>query len=99
MNQALDVPAGGLFCFSRGEYSDYRCGDYFLAMESLSKKDFVAVIDSIKERCASGEIDMDYGLDDALYDNFVPTLIRTGKIIAVDCLEIHTGSYGEFNLS
>lgn len=108
MAQALDVPAGGLFMFSRGAYSNYGYCGHFLAMEPLDKSVFDAVCEAIMDRIRSGEIMSDsgvkidlsdtYDVGSIMDDHFVPEMIRTGKIIAVDCVEIHTGSYGEFDL-
>jgi hypothetical protein len=107
--QALEVQAGGLFCFSEGEYSDFRYTGHFLAMEPLNRTVFESVVESVKSRIESGELRNHRGntvdpscmssVNPILQEYFIPELIRTGKIISVDCVEIHTGSYGEFSLA
>lgn len=92
--QRLHVPAGKLFCLSRGEYSDYGYEGHFLALVEITPEMFREV-----EAEANGKKDdwgcYEYGAD----DRFIPALIRRGWVMDVDCIEIHTGSYGDLSLS
>lgn len=99
--QALTVPAGKLFCLSRGEYSDYGYCGHFLALVNLTPEMFREVeeeckaaqkIENEKEDWSPGD---DYGSD----DKFIPALVRRGWVMDVDCVEIHTGSYGRLELA
>lgn len=91
--QRLHVPAGKLFCLSRGEYSDYGYEGHFLALVEITPEMFREV-----EAEARGKKDeygsYEYGAD----DRFIPAIIRRGWVVDIDCIEIHTGSYGELSL-
>lgn len=92
--QRLTVPAGKLFCLSRGEYSAYGYAGHFLALVDITPDMFREA-----EKDARGEPD-EWG--DYLYgaeDRFIPALVKRGWVMDIDCVEIHTGSYGELNLS
>lgn len=99
--QAALVPAGKLFCISRGEYSDYGYQGHFLALVEITHEMFQEVIDECKATqrrensatsWASGE---DWGAD----EKFLPALVRRGWVVDIDCIEIHTGSYGQLEIS
>lgn len=99
--QRLHVPAGKLFCLSRGEYSDYGYQGHFLALVEITPEMFREVEAECKtaqkaKNIADGAFYSEtYGAD----DRFIPALIRRGWVMDVDCVEIHTGSYGELDLS
>jgi hypothetical protein len=109
MPQALNVPVGGLLMFTHGEFSDYCFEGHFIAMEALDETVFETVHRSILNQIKSGEIKDDEGREidmnnrfavgSATCDHFIPEMIRTGKIISIDCVEIYTGTYSIFDLS
>jgi hypothetical protein len=95
-NQAVMVRAGQLFFISREEYSDYYIQGHFIALEDLSQEVFDYAVSNIKARIDAGAI---YDFYDALEEVLPGELIRSGKIMAIECTEIHTGAYGNFDLS
>ena len=99
--QALNVPAGKLFCLSSGEYSDYGYGGHFLALVDITPEMFGEVVDECKA-AQKIENDKDAWMAGSLSgadDRFMPTLAQRGWVVDIDCVEIHTGSYGELDLS
>lgn len=90
--QRLHVPAGKLFCTSRGRYSDYGYTGHFLALVDLTPTMFRDVEAECK---AAAGADINVDAEDA----FLPALVRRGWVLDIDCVEIHTGEYGELNLS
>lgn len=97
--QRLHVPAGKLFCLSRGEYSDYGYQGHFLALIEITPE----MLREVEEECKAAQrkenADTCYGDTYGAGDKFIPALIRRGWVMDVDCVEIHTGSYGELDLS
>lgn len=93
--QELNVPAGKLFCTSSGEYSDYSYSGHFVALEDITREKLEKIEDQVHETIRSDD-DLDK------YDArglFLPALIRSGLVLEVDCVEIHTGSYGTLELT
>jgi hypothetical protein len=88
--QALHVPAGKLFCLSEGEYSDYGYCGHFLALVELTPSMMREVEAEVKEQ-STGRYEAQ--------SKFTAALIRRGWVLDIDCVEIHTGSYGELSLS
>ena len=92
--QRLHVSAGKMFCLSRGEYSDYGYEGHFLALVEITPEMFHEV--ETEANGKKNDFDQyEYGAD----DRFIPALVRRGWVMDVDCIEIHTGSYGRLNLS
>lgn len=99
--QRLTVPAGKLFCLSRGEYSDYGYSGHFLALVDLSPAMLREVEAECKAAQKSENANSAWG-DESAYgadDKFIPALVQRGWVMDIDCVEIHTGSYGELDLS
>ncbi len=99
--QNLDVQAGKLIVFSRGEYSDYGYRGAFVALVHITPDMFMEAAEAAKAK-AREENDKDswsegseYGAD----DKFIPELVRRGWLLDVEYREIHTGSYGELDLT
>lgn len=90
--QRLNVPAGKLFCTSRGRYSDYGYTGHFLSLVDITP----IMFREVEAECKAAA-DANNGVD--AEDAFLPALIRRGWVLDIDCVEIHTGEYGELNLS
>ena len=106
--QDLTVPAGRLFCFSSGEYSDYSYEGHFVALVDITPETFNAVTEAIKAKILSGEFkrygepvtsEDDWEFSSLMKDNFLPEFLRSGAALEVDCKEIHIGSYDSLDLT
>lgn len=82
----MTIEAGKLVCFSRGEYDDYECHGYFIALQDLTEELLQEVVRKCRRKKTPGL-------------RFVPALIEHGVILEVDIAEIHTGNYGRLRLS
>jgi hypothetical protein len=99
--QEARVPAGKLFCISRGQYSDYGYEGHFLALVNISRTMFQEVIDECNS-LQKEENDKDEWMAGSFYgadSKFIPALIKRGWVMSVDCIEIHTGMYDELELT
>ena len=112
MTLEVPIPAGKLFCFSQGEYSDYNNAGHFLALVEISQAVFETAKDRVKAKIIEAgewreydwedlrpvaEMD-DYDWRQALWKSFVPELIHMGVVLDIDCTEVHLGSYGTLEL-
>ena len=86
------IPAGKLFCFSEGEYSDYGYVGHFLALEEITWDTFT------KARAAAFKADEDDEWDQESLDRFIAELIRMGVVMDVEVRQIHVGSYGRVEI-
>lgn len=104
MTQEINIPAGKLFCISRGEYSDYGYEGHFLALVNITRKTFDDVVAKINADMEANGVDSygvlvpfaeaeDYCIRGHRLNKFLPELIRAGVVVDIDCVEIHTGSY------
>lgn len=98
----LEVHAGKIVVFSRGEYSDYGYIGIFLALEHIAEKMFSDAVDAAKAKARAenaketwSDGDDDYGAD----GYFLPEMVRRGWLMDLEYREIHTGSYGDLGLS
>lgn len=100
------VPAGKLFCFSEGAYSDYGYIGHFLALVDITNATLQEAADRARERAKvepchfGGEVPTeDYEINYATKALFIPELVRMGVVLDIDCAEIHIGSYGQLDWS
>lgn len=101
MSKILEVGAGKIVVFSRGEYSDYGYDGVFLALEHITPEMFADAADAAKAKAKAENSKeawydgSDYGAD----GYFIPEMVRRGWLVDLEYREIHTGSYGELGLS
>lgn len=103
MSTDLNVPAGKLFCFSRGEYSDYGYIGHFLALQDITSESFIKVKTILREKIVSGDLlgrwdeivapTDDDDIESAMVAHFLPEFIRQGWVLEIDCKEIHLYDY------
>lgn len=101
------IPAGKLFYFSEGSYSDYGVVGTFLALEELTEEKFVQVIAEIrstkhtftKRNWETKEVTEETRLPDRyeVRSLFIPALVRKGWLVDIDMMEVHLGDYSELS--
>lgn len=89
----IPVEAGKLICFSSGEYSDYGYNGHFLTLEPLTRP----MVEEVKVECEAKAIS-ENGDKYGAREFFIPSLIKRGLIMVVDCQEIHLGEYGDLTV-
>lgn len=105
MADNVRVPAGKLFCFSSGEYSDYGYEGHYLALVDITGELLEQAKENAKERAnvtpdAGGNLpEEDYELEYGTRQFFIPELLKLGAMLDIDCAEIHIGSYGQLDFS
>lgn len=105
------IPAGKLFFFSEGSYSDYGIVGTFLALEELNEEKMKAVVEEIratkfefisykfKNGISTQRVEKRLPSGDyEVRSKFVPMMIRKGWLVDIDMQEIHLGDYGEVDL-
>lgn len=101
------VPAGKLFCFTEGEYSDYGIKGTFLALEEINQELFERIRKELMARWLidpptvhgwSADLNDESDVTRLLSDEFLPALIRAGVVMDIDVVHIHYGSYGRIEL-
>lgn len=105
MSDDMTIPAGSLICFSTGEYSDYGYAGHFVTLKDVTRERLTAARILAQQRIdeataewteESGEEPHPSWLD--IHEVFIAELIRAGLLMAVNCHEMHIGSYGRLEL-
>ena len=95
----LLVPAGKLFQFTEGEYSDFGIMGTFLALEDITKTLLLETKNLIQaELLISLSDPYDHEISQGLADRFLPALVRKGVLMDVDMVSLHYSNYGRFEL-
>lgn len=91
--QNLDIKAGELICFSEGEYSEYGYIDHFVALQDVSRKQLLALAQSLRDQEEAETIE--YG---QAKEQLIPRMIANGWLLSINCREIHIGRYGTLDI-
>lgn len=86
MKELMPIPAGSIFYFSEGCYSDYQIEGVFRALKDLEPETLWRAYDVFRPKRGS-----DSGYDNG---NFMAYLIRARLIEPLDSFEWHVGGYG-----
>ena len=78
------IKAGTIVNFSEGEYSDYGYIGTFVAIQDVTQEDYDK---------AAGE-ELAKGGYESSSVAVVANLVRTGKLVDVNSVEVHLGCYG-----
>ena len=79
------IKAGTIVNFSEGSYSDYGYLGTFVALQDITQEDY--------EKAAKGESEKpNY---ESSPSAVVANLVKTGKLVDVNSVEVHLGDYGE----
>jgi hypothetical protein len=112
MTDKTTITAGSLFCFSKGEYSDYGYSGHFVALEDITRERLLEIGEEVKEQHrvsqaiedawhakSPAEREGDFPWAGDIHEVFIAAIIKAGLVMAVTCAELHIGSYGRLEIS
>lgn len=105
--EEIDIKAGQLIVFSRGQYSDFGYNGHFVALENINRAQVNHVKRLVEEKNEKREAEIEEWMKtregpwpDSVdkYEAFIAEMIRSGFLVSIDVRELYLGSYDDLEL-